>query len=75
MAAKSKKGKAIQFQIGWAGLIALIVSCVCVLLWTFVLGFWMGQKVATGNAEKPNVSVYSPKAQGPSPGEIEFGKT
>ncbi len=75
MAANSKKGKAIQFQIGWAGLIALIVSCVCVLLWTFVLGFWMGQKVATGNAEKPAVSVYSPKAQTATTGEAQMGKS
>ncbi len=63
MASKKKKGKAIQFQIGWAGLIAIVVSCVCVLLWTFVLGFWMGQKVANGPSSGPKVSVYSPKKQ------------
>ncbi|RUM89936.1 MAG: hypothetical protein DSZ23_02525 [Thermodesulfatator sp.] len=48
MAANKKKSKPIQFQIGWPGLIAIVVSTVCVLLWTFVLGFWMGQKVFTG---------------------------
>ncbi len=63
MATTKKKGKAIQFQIGWAGLIAIIVSSVCVLLWTFVLGFWMGQKVATGNSSRPKVSVYEPRVQ------------
>jgi len=69
MAASKQRGKAIQFQIGWAGLIAIVVSCVCVLLWTFVLGFWMGQKVATGNSKEPKVSVYSPKARATSPAE------
>ena len=69
MAASKQRGKAIQFQIGWAGLIAIVVSCVCVLLWTFVLGFWMGQKVATGNSKAPKVSVYSPTAKATSPTE------
>ncbi len=84
MAASKQKGKAIQFQIGWAGLVAIVVSCVCVLLWTFVLGFWMGQKVATGNSKGPKVSVYSPgtkaqEASGPALGyhqpgnEIQIG--
>ncbi len=75
MATTKKKGKAIQFQIGWAGLIAITVSCVCVLLWTFVLGFWMGQKVATGNSSKPKVSVYEPGAQGKPETDREFANT
>ena len=70
MAKNKQKGKAIQFQIGWAGLVAIVVSCVCVLLWTFVLGFWMGQKVVTGNAREPKVSVYSPTAKAPQTGSV-----
>jgi DedD protein len=40
-----KKSRKIQFQIGWGGLIALTVSTVCVFLWVFILGFWVGQKL------------------------------
>ena len=45
MARTRKKSRKIQFQIGWGGLIALAVSTVCVFLWVFILGFWVGQKL------------------------------
>ncbi len=62
MAAK-KKPKPVQFQIGWPGLIAIVISTVCVLLWTFVLGFWMGQKVFTGcDSSKVKTTVVNPRA-------------
>ncbi len=65
MAVKKSKPKPIQFQIGWPGLIAIVISSVCVLLWTFVLGFWMGQKVFTGNGtSKVKTTVISPKTSG-----------
>lgn len=76
MATKKKKsrGKAIQFQVSWSGLIAIVVSCVCVLLWTFVLGFWMGQKVITGNSNEPQVSVYKPNVKDKHAQDIKFGE-
>lgn len=40
-----KKSRKIQFQISWGGLIALTVSTVCVFLWVFILGFWVGHKL------------------------------
>jgi DedD protein len=40
-----KKSRKIQFQVSWGGLIALTVSTVCVFLWVFILGFWVGQKL------------------------------
>jgi DedD protein len=40
-----KKSRKIQFQVSWGGLIALAVSAVCVFLWVFILGFWVGQKL------------------------------
>ncbi len=62
MAAKKNKPKPIQFQIGWPGLIAIVISTVCVLLWTFVLGFWMGQKVFNGNGvSRPKTTVVNPQ--------------
>ncbi len=45
MARTRKKSRKIQFQVGWGGLIALTVSTVCVFLWVFILGFWVGQKL------------------------------
>ena len=46
MARTRKKSRKIQFQLSWGGLIALTVSTVCVFLWMFILGFWVGQKMA-----------------------------
>lgn len=45
MARTRKKSRKIQFQVGWGGLFALTVSTVCVFLWVFILGFWVGQKL------------------------------
>ncbi|RKX61827.1 MAG: hypothetical protein DRP37_03105 [Thermodesulfobacteriota bacterium] len=45
MARTRKKSRKIQFQLSWGGLIALTVSTVCVFLWVFILGFWVGQKL------------------------------
>ena len=45
MARTRKKSRKIQFQVSWGGLIALTVSTVCVFLWVFILGFWVGQKL------------------------------
>ena len=45
MARIRKKSRKIQFQVSWGGLIALTVSTVCVFLWVFILGFWVGQKL------------------------------
>ena len=40
-----KKSQKIQFQMGWGGLAGLAFATICVLLWVFVLGFWVGQKL------------------------------
>ncbi len=57
---KKKKTKPIQFQIGWPGLIAIVITSFCAFLWTFVLGFWVGQKVVTGNCPQEKVKVFKP---------------
>lgn len=62
--AEKKKKKAIQFQIGWGGLTALVASVLCVLLWIFVLGFWVGQKiVGSGLKTSPEVTVLDQTVQ------------
>ncbi len=42
---KKKEAKKLRFELGIGGLVALAVSTLCVLLWVFVLGFWVGQKM------------------------------
>jgi len=57
---KKTKKKAIQFQIGWGGLMALVISTVCVLLWTFIMGFWVGQKlIGRGGTSHKNLTVLN----------------
>jgi len=64
MATKKKK-KAIEFQIGWPGLIAIIASTFCVLAWTFVLGFWMGQKLMGGHlTSSPHITTLNGEQTG-----------
>ncbi len=55
-AKKAAKKKAIQFQIGWGGLTAVVISTICVLLWTFIMGFWVGHKLV-GRSESPHKSL------------------
>ena len=45
MSRTSGKNQKIQFQMGWGGLAGLAFASICVLLWVFVLGFWVGQKL------------------------------
>ncbi len=57
---KKVKKKAIQFQMGWGGLVALAVSTLCVLLWTFIMGFWVGQKlIGRKGAPHKNLTVLN----------------
>ena len=51
-----KKTARFRFEMGIGGLIALSVSCVCILLWIFILGFWVGQKVS-GKAASSQVQA------------------
>lgn len=73
MATKKRK-KAIEFQIGWPGLIAIIASTFCVLAWTFVLGFWMGQKLMGGQlTSNPQVTALNPAGPAEKGGSAPAG--
>lgn len=62
-----QKKKPIQFQIGWGGLAAIIASTLCILMWIFVLGFWVGQKiVGSGLKTAPDVTVLARTSQPPT---------
>ncbi len=66
-----KKSRKIQFQVSWGGLIALTVSTVCVFLWVFILGFWVGQKLVgrslDGSLPTQVVTRAVPEAEEASP--------
>jgi DedD protein len=66
-----KKSRKIQFQVSWGGLIALTVSTVCVFLWVFILGFWVGQKLVgrslDGSLPTQVVARAVPEAEEVSP--------
>ncbi|OPL16052.1 MAG: hypothetical protein AVO38_01980 [delta proteobacterium ML8_D] len=53
MAKMEKKSRKIQFQIGWGGLLALTMSTICVFMWVFILGFWVGQKLVGRTLNEP----------------------
>lgn len=67
MAKIGKKSRKIQFQIGWGGLIALTMSTICVFMWVFILGFWVGQKLVGRTLNEPlqtqAISSAVPEAQ------------
>jgi cell division protein FtsN len=46
-----EKKKRFQLQMGWGGLFALFITSICILVWVFVMGFWLGQKLMRGEAE------------------------
>ncbi len=57
---KKNRKKAIQFQMGWGGLTAIVISTLCVLLWTFIMGFWVGRKlVGRGSISDRNLTVLN----------------
>ncbi len=66
---EKKKRKAIQFQLGWSGLIALLIATVAALLWTFVLGFWIGQKLV-GQSGSTNMVAGSLTGKNASSGAL-----
>jgi len=65
-----KSSRRFQFQFGWGGMIAIIVSSFCALLWMFILGLWVGQKIVGKPAKTgilaPQIATMSPP---PLPGE------
>lgn len=46
-----EKKKKFQLQMGWGGLFALFITSICILVWVFIMGFWLGQKLMRGETE------------------------
>ena len=51
MAKKKKKRPPFRLEMGWGGVIAVVTGAFVAILWTFVLGVWVGKKVATPKGE------------------------
>lgn len=37
--------KAFRLELGWRGIFGLVVVCLCLFLWMFLLGIWAGQTI------------------------------
>lgn len=37
--------RTFEFRLGWPGIGAIAVVCLCIFLWLFLLGIWAGQKI------------------------------
>ena len=63
------KEKRIKFRIelGLGGLVLTIMVTICLMVWMFILGLWLGQNLAVGRAKKAPSPVaektLSPKAK------------
>jgi len=59
MAKKTKKRPPFRLEMGWGGLVAVITGGLAAIIWTFVLGVWVGKKVATPTRELLNPPIES----------------
>ena len=75
MARSKKKTGGIKFELGLGGMTAVAVSTLCVLLWVFVLGFWVGQKMVGKRLPANEISLAtSPPVAGLPPVEGNASK-
>ncbi len=64
----AKKKKRFQFQLGLPGLIFSVGLFVCLFLWTFVLGFYLGQKMMASRVEKISSPITKKALKGEKSG-------
>lgn len=38
-----KQNRKVRFELSWSGVAGIMVACVGICLWMFVLGVWTGQ--------------------------------
>ncbi|MDR2550478.1 MAG: hypothetical protein LBD10_09815 [Desulfobulbus sp.] len=43
--AETVRPKAFRIELGWRGMLGLVVVCFCLFLWMFLLGVWAGQTI------------------------------
>ena len=74
---KPKKSKAFRIELGWRGLLSLILVCFCMFFWMFVLGIWAGQTILFPQKKEPvhrSVSVPERSVQKIPPARIAIQK-
>ncbi len=54
---KQKGGKKIKIEVSRLGFVFIILFVLCVLVWTFIIGVWMGNKLA----EETKISTSEPE--------------
>jgi len=63
--------KKFKFEVSKLGLVFVVLFALCLLIWTFILGVWIGTKVG----EKPSVeTVKLEPQQSPAPENLEVKK-
>ncbi len=58
-----KKDKRFRFELGIPGLVFVVGLLVCLFLWMFILGFWLGQKMVISETKKVSFSVLKEALQ------------
>jgi hypothetical protein len=58
---KPKKAKSFRIELGWRGLLSLILVCFCLFFWMFVLGIWAGQTILFPQKKETVHSSASPR--------------
>ncbi len=64
MARQKKKTPKFKMEMGWGGVISVFTGALAAILWTFVLGVWVGKKVATPSASIIESSVEESYGEG-----------
>lgn len=73
MAARSKRQRrfAVRFELGIGGLFGLMVVCLCIFLWLFLLGVWAGQTVLSPSSSSANAPWLHRFASGLLPPTVQ----
>jgi hypothetical protein len=45
------RAKPFRFELGWRGMFGLVIVCLCLFLWMFLLGIWAGQTILLPSKE------------------------
>ena len=62
MARKRKKTPRFRLEMGWGGVLVVVTGAFAAILWTFVLGIWVGKKVAGPREELNMAAMEAPAA-------------
>jgi hypothetical protein len=64
--ARPRKPKAFRIELGWRGMLSLILVCFCLFFWMFVLGIWAGQTILFPQRDSRMGTAIAPKQNPPA---------